>query len=123
MRGVHGTQKLPLHWVQLTCVVFLDTANTVTDANSEVNQHDRVVIETLSLTEIAEMAQRIVQRCVIGGPRLGGKTLVGEFGQALLYVGRPLELGKGEQTPPVDVVPVANTDLPTLTMDFCAGSF
>ena len=123
MRGVQGTYMLPWSWVQPTCILLLDTASTVTVANPLVNQNDRAIVETLSLMEIAETAQRIMQRCVIGGPRLGGKTTVGEYGEVDLYVGRPPEKGKGEQTtPPVDVAPFANMDLPTLTLDFCAGS-
>ena len=85
-----------------------------------------VVVDTLSMMQIAEAAQEIVQRCILGGTQLGGKMLVGENNLVALFVGRAPEEEKKQ--PLTDAVPITNTadntaPLTDVRLDFCAGSF
>ena len=66
MRGVSGTHPLPWSNIQPACVILVDSLTSPTDF-SRVDS-DNAVVDTLSLMQIAEAVQEVVQLCVVGGP-------------------------------------------------------
>ena len=83
---------------------------------------DNAVVEVSSLWEIAVMSQEIVQECVLGGPRLGGSTRIGENNLITLYVAKAPEKKKTS----VDLVSITDANYPVLmdfTLQICENSF
>ena len=78
------------------------------------------VVDILSLVEIAVAAQEIVQRCILGASRLGGRTLIGQHNLVSLYVARAPEVKKKV---PVTVTPEeGGLDILDMTLQICGGS-
>ncbi|MCJ1236785.1 hypothetical protein MMC14_004767 [Varicellaria rhodocarpa] len=121
MPGVHGTQSLPWSWVQPGCIVLIDVSRTTVGFDPG-DSSDNAVVEVSSLWEVAVVSQEIMENCILGGPQLGGRTLIGENNILSLYVAKAPEKKKS----PVSVSPITEADYPALmdlTLQLCADSF
>ena len=118
MHGVLDAMPLPWSWIQPGCIILIDASRPDNPADRD---EQAVVVDTVSLVDIAVASQEIVQSCVIGGPRLGGMALVGENKLISLFVGR----APGKRKHPALVgVPLddQSSDLVDYIADFCSYS-
>ena len=112
-------------WTQPECIILIDfSANQPSSHDTSSSSSSAIgVVETLSLRDIAAAAQAIVQTCVLGGSRLGGRWFIGgsgsETGLISMYVGRAPERNREKPLLPFSLVPAGSSDFMDWTMDLC----
>ncbi|MCJ1240529.1 hypothetical protein MMC14_008532, partial [Varicellaria rhodocarpa] len=109
-RGVLNTVLLPLRWAEPGCLIIVDVTSSASGPLG-IHPDDNLESDTTSLIEIATLAQQITEHCVTGGSRLGGKSAMGENNLLSVYVANH----PAKEPAPIAVVPVGNSEYPTLT--------